>query len=401
MSGNIILPEGFVTSNGMVRTGYWNYAYLSDIMNARDLERKMADGDYYRTREIMAKGYLDNADRLVLSEKTIQATLKAVMDGASQGIDVFSRGSIVQPQIDYTHNLNQILGELGCINDTIGNGLDGISESMDRMAAGFSFAFSELTWHLSEIKDLIESPSKTKAVEYRERGVKYFGEGWIDEAERAFEKAKSIYECDPVTRQYLGLINLRYRNNLNRARQEFEATAKYVMTRDADEEERKVARYAYLHVALTHYYQNNFVEAANAAAKAVRCYADEEPQYQLGHYLALISDPPLGKIIKLFENAIRSDPVYFLKIDQDQKIFERDLYKIGDIVRGLKTSLYEEQKSKVGRKLRELRKIFNNTTYTFLPQKERDHVRELLVSAERIFAEHQSYIDYRTLEKVL
>jgi len=177
------------------------------------------------------------------------------------------------------------------------------------------------------------------------------------------------------------------------------------MVRNASEENIKISSWAELHVGLVHYMKGEFEEAAQAAYRAATKNPSPEAMYQMGHYLSLTKkrNERLRDILRTFERAIREDPVYFLKIDVDHKLFEKDLYAVKHEMKALKESLWQEEKERARNKIAEIKREYSSTNWFFndITRKMLEKLEGNIRQAEEMFKNRQSYLDFRLIQKML
>lgn len=376
--------------NGVLKWDSWQYLFMSDIVefHAEAVGKQLA-----KNRELVCREYLANTDRLIVSPEIVREITEDIV---SQ-VNANSAG--------YQKSAQELLGSVLQLTETAHSDLSDIRHGMDEMVASINWGNERIIWHMSDLKKTVQMPIDNQALNHREHGIHAYQNGWFDEALKEFHKAENTFGYDFITHQYLGDLYLHHKKDLDKALEYFQKAAKYSMIKDAPEKNRKISSWAELHTALVYYKRNNFEEAAKGAFRATEKNASAEALYQLGHYLSLTAkkEEHLGKILKLFELAIRKDPVYFLKIDVDHNLFESDLLIVKNEMKAFKEALWREEKEKTQSKMESIRRKYNSTNWHFnantkelLERLERD-----IRLAEEMFRNRQSYIDFRIIQNML
>ncbi len=387
--------------NGLLKWDAWQYMFIGDAVK---FQANALNATLLKHREAVCREYLANTDRLIASQETIGEIIKGIVNKNSSSSIILNDNSLVLAD-SFKKGINEVLGSLSYLNEEVCSRLDDITGAINDLNASFNWGINRLVWHLSDIQKTIQMPIDNQALNYRKHGMHAYQNGWFDEALKNFQSALTYYEYDFISHQYLGDIYLYYKKDLRKAWEHFSKTAKYSRTRDAGEKEKKISSWAELHVGLVHYRWNNFEEAVKAAYRALKDNPSAEALYQVGHYLSLGDrrHEKLTDIIKAFEVAIRKDPVYFFKIDQDHNLFEKDLYAVKNEMRALKESLYKEEKEKARQKIEKINKGFastdwyyNNNTRKILEILEKD-----IRLAEEMFKNRQSYLDFRIIQEMI
>ncbi len=397
--------------NGMIKWDAWQYMFVGDALK---LQTSTMNESLNKHRELVCREYLRNTDRLIASQETIYEIIDGIVEKISKKqnpstVVVADNSNLLSES--FIRGTSQVLSSLSYLQADINAGfndinekLEDITEAIDNLGASFNWGVDRLVWHLNDIKNVIQMPIDNKALNYRMRGINAYQNGWFEEALKEFTHANSFYEYDFITHQYLGDLYLYYKKDLSKALEHFSRAAKYSMVRNASKEHKKISSWAELHVGLVFYKRNSFEEAAQAAYRASTKNPSPEAMYQLGHYLSLTKkrDERLKQIISAFEQAIREDPVYFLKIDMDHNLFERDLHVVKNEMRALKESLFAEEKEKARRKISALKKLFesNNWHYNYNTKSKIEKFREDLNLVEKMYKERQSYLDFRIIQEI-
>ncbi|HRY36519.1 MAG TPA: hypothetical protein P5230_01395 [Candidatus Magasanikbacteria bacterium] len=396
--------------NGMVKWDAWQYMFVGEAFK---FQANALDESLSKHRELVCREYLKNTDRLIASQETVYEIIDGIVEKISnkQNPSAIIANSNSQLSETFIRGTSQVLSSLSFLQEDINNGfsnisdkLEDISDAIGNLGASFNWGVDRLVWHLSDIKKTIQMPIDNKALNYRMRGINAYQNGWFDEALKEFIQANSYYEYDFITHQYLGDLYLYYKKDLNRALEHFRRAAKYSMVKNASVEHKKISSWAELHIGLVFYKKNDFEEAAQAAYRAATKNPSPEAMYQIGHYMSLTKqkDERLKNILSAFEQAIREDPVYFLKIDMDHNLFERDLYKIRNEMKALKESLFREEREKAWQKISKLKHIFESTKWHYNASTitEIDKMKEDLRLVEEMFKNRQSYLDFRIIQEI-
>lgn len=400
-------------NNGLQTWGLWQYFHLGEgfKFSTTAITSEMA-----KHRERLCREYFKNTDRLIASEETsreiMEVIAKKISSQTGENFANYERStnkivsSFEKGVVQILSGMSFLREDISDLREDISEGFANVTGAINGLRSDFNWFSNRIFWHLSDIKKSIQMPISNTALNYREHGIHAYQNGWIEEAYKDFMKVLNYYEYDFVTHQYLGDIYLYHYKNLNKALEHFSKAARYSATRDASMKQKKISSWAEVHVGLVHYLNNNFIEAAKAAFRAVEKHPSSEALYQLGHYLALTPQKSemLKDIINTFEVAIRQDPVYFFKIDVDQKLFEKDLNFLRNEMKALKNSLFSEEKEKAWQKIKDAKSKFNSINWFTQSNEVKKMIVDLeaeVKAAEKMFFERQSYLDFRIIQEMI
>lgn len=210
-------------------------------------------------------------------------------------------------------------------------GIDRVARGIENLSSTFEWGFSELIWQieqerevLQEILETLQAPLDTKAKERRERAVKAFHNGWMDDALDEFLEAEKRNKFDFIVHFYLGNIYLNHKKDPEKALEYYQKAVKY-----SKPESEFHASYAFLNIAKVKYLLEEYQEAKEATAEAIALSPDFDfAHYEHARYSAITGD--YEEAIDHLKKAIKSDRQYALKAGD-----ERDFEDMKDKFRGL------------------------------------------------------------------
>lgn len=212
---------------------------------------------------------------------------------------------------------NEIIASM----DSIADGIDSLSYSIDRVEQGiyglqaaFEWGISEVVWQIEQnrqvlrnILEVLMAPLDTQAKELRRRAEDAYANGWIEDALEDFLESEKKNRYDFSVHISIGMIYLFQKKNKEKALEYFDKAIKYARPKSAYH-----TSFALLYKALIRYNSNLIEEAEKLTAEAVDLSPDfAEALYQNAQYNARLKN--IQKSVSNLEKAIRSDRNYCLK----------------------------------------------------------------------------------------
>jgi tetratricopeptide (TPR) repeat protein len=199
------------------------------------------------------------------------------------------------------------------IVDSQNRNTDRVINSLEDLKATFDWKLSDMIWILEQQRDylkgileILKTPRLTQANELRESALKYYKNGWMEEAINDFNEAKRLNPTDFIIYQSLGNIYLFQRKDLEMALECYNNAAKYAIDYPY------YISYALLHVGLTNYILGRYQDAYGATKEAI----DRYPKFSEAYYQHAQYCSKLGKYDEALSNlrkAIDADRGYCAK----------------------------------------------------------------------------------------
>ena len=259
-----------------------------------------------------------------------------------------------------------------------------VYEGLNSLAGIFTWGFAEIAWQLEQqshlltkVKEILEAPLDTEALNIKRRAEKAYKNGWTEDALEDFLEAEKKNRYDFTVHQYLGDIYFFEHKNFDMALSYYEKAVKY-----SRPESRYHTSFALLHIGLLRHLNEEFERAYAATAEAIELSPDLlEAHYQHAQYCAVLKRK--DEAIKHIKKAVDGNLFYLIKADKEQDFAEmKD--NLLDLSERIRSNLEKTVKAEIALAKRHILNVkeFSIDTYSStLVQKLVKDIRE----AERLF----------------